>query len=55
MEAQIFHDGKNLIFKKSSKTNQNPTWYYNSITNLKVLNTSPNIMFQKSSYKNRPG
>ncbi len=26
---------KNIIFKKSSKTNQNPSRYYNSITNLK--------------------
>jgi hypothetical protein len=26
---------KNLIFKKSSKRNQNPSRYYNSITNLK--------------------
>jgi hypothetical protein len=26
---------KNIIFRKSSKTNQNPSRYYNSITNLK--------------------
>jgi hypothetical protein len=26
---------KNIIFKKSSKTNQNPSRYYNSTTNLK--------------------
>jgi hypothetical protein len=26
---------KNIIFKKSSKRNQNPSTYYNSITNLK--------------------
>jgi len=26
---------KNIIFKKSSKRNQNPSLYYNSITNLK--------------------
>jgi hypothetical protein len=26
---------KNIIFKKSSKRNQNPSKYYNSITNLK--------------------
>jgi len=26
---------KNIIFKKFSKTNQNPSRYYNSITNLK--------------------
>jgi hypothetical protein len=37
MEAQIFHHAKILlIFKKSSKRNQNPSRYYNSIiTNLK--------------------
>jgi hypothetical protein len=27
--------GKNIIFKKSSKKTQNPSRYYNSITNLK--------------------
>jgi hypothetical protein len=27
--------GKNIIFKKFSKRNQNPSRYYNSITNLK--------------------
>jgi len=26
---------KNIIFKKSSKRNQNPSRYYNSVTNLK--------------------
>jgi hypothetical protein len=26
---------KNIVFKKSSKRNQNPSRYYNSITNLK--------------------
>jgi len=38
METQIFHDAKNIIFKKkkkSSKRNQNPSKYYNSVTNLK--------------------
>jgi len=35
METQIFHHAKNIIFKKSSKINQNPSRYYNSITNLK--------------------
>jgi hypothetical protein len=40
--------------KKTSKRNQNPSRYYNSIANLKVSNTSQNIIFQKSSYKNRP-
>ncbi len=41
----------NIIFKKSSKKNQNLSRYYNSITN---LNTSQNIIFQKPSYRNRP-
>ncbi len=36
METQIFHHAKiYLSFKKSSKRNQNPSRYYNSITNLK--------------------
>jgi len=40
--------------KKSSKRNQNPSRYHNSRTNVKLQNTSQNIIFQKSSYKNRP-
>ncbi len=46
---------KTIIFKKSSKRNQNPSrYYYNSmITNLE-FNTSQNMIFKKSSYKNRP-
>jgi hypothetical protein len=44
-----------LIFKKSSKTNQNPSRYYDSITtNLKVSTQAKTFIFQKSSYKNRP-
>jgi hypothetical protein len=44
---------KNIIFKASSKRIQNPSrYYYNSI--ITNLNTSQNIIFQKSSYKNRP-
>ncbi len=43
---------KNTIFKKSCKWNQNPSRYYNSITN-SSFNTSLNIIFQKSSCKNR--
>jgi hypothetical protein len=35
---------KNLIFKKSCKTNQNPSRYYNSITNLKFQHKT-NIIF----------
>ncbi len=44
---------KYIIFKKSSKGNQNPSRYCNSITNLKIQH-KPNIIFQKSSYKNIP-
>ncbi len=39
---------------QSSKRNQNPSRYYNSITNFKFQRKSQNIIFQKSSYKNRP-
>jgi hypothetical protein len=35
IETQIFHHAKNIIFKKTSERNQNPSRYYNSITNLK--------------------
>ncbi len=36
METQIFHHAKKIIiFKKTSERNQNPSRYYNSITNLK--------------------
>jgi hypothetical protein len=45
---------QNIIFQKSSKRNQNPSRYYNSVTNLKFQPQAKNIIFQKSSYKNRP-
>jgi hypothetical protein len=47
---------KSIIFqKKSSKRNQNPSRHYNFITNLKFHSTqAQNIIFQKSSYRNRP-
>jgi hypothetical protein len=35
MKTQISHHAKIIIFKKSSKRNQNPSRYYNPITNLK--------------------
>ncbi len=36
METQIFHHAKKIIIlKKSSKRNQNPSRFYNSVTNLK--------------------
>jgi hypothetical protein len=47
METQIFSPCQNIIFKKSSKRNQNPSRYYNSITNLKL---QPNPK-QVSSFK----
>jgi len=31
MKTQIFHHAKNIIFKKSSKRNQNPSRYYNTL------------------------
>jgi len=34
-ETQIFDHAKNVKFKESSKGNQSPSRYYNSITNLK--------------------
>jgi hypothetical protein len=45
---------KNIIFKKSSRRNQNPSRYYNSITNLKFQHKPKKTIFQKSLYKNRP-
>ncbi len=47
---------KNIIFKKSSQRNQNPSKiYYNSIiTNLKFQHKPKYIIFQKSLDKNRP-
>jgi len=54
METQIFHHAKIKILKKSPKRNQNPSRYYNSIIILKFQHKPKNIIFQKSSYKNRP-
>jgi len=44
---------KDIIFKKSAKRNQNPSRYYNSITDLKFQPRAKIIIFPKSSYKNR--
>ncbi len=52
-KLKYFHHVHIKICKNSSKRNQNPSRYYNSRTNFK-FNTSRNIIFQKSSYKNRP-
>ncbi len=44
-----------IIFKKNSlKETQNPSRYYNSVTNLKCQHKPKTSSFQKSSYKNRP-
>ncbi len=54
METQTFQHAKTYSSKNPLKKNQNPSTYNNSIiTNLK-FNTSQNIIFQRSSYKNRP-
>jgi hypothetical protein len=45
---------KNIIFQKSSKRNQNPSRYYNSITIFKFPTQTKILSFKKSSYKNRP-
>jgi hypothetical protein len=43
---------KDIIFKNSSKRNQNPSRYHNSITKSQVSTQAKNIIFQKSSYQN---
>jgi hypothetical protein len=54
-ETQIFHHVKIcLSFKKSSKRNQYPSRYCSSITNPRFEQKPKHIIFQKSSYKNRP-
>jgi hypothetical protein len=46
---------RNIIFKKkSSKRNQNPSRYHNPLQPISSSNRSQNIIFQKSSYKNKP-
>jgi len=45
---------QNCNLQKSSKRNQNPSRYYNSITNLKFEHKPKISSFKKSSYKNRP-
>ncbi len=61
METQIFHSAKNIIFQKSSKRNQNPSRYYNSITNLEFQHKAKYHLFiylfiylfiKKTSFKN---
>ncbi len=45
---------KHIVFKKSSKRNQNPSRYYNSITNLKFQHKPKKSSFKNSYIKNRP-
>jgi hypothetical protein len=45
---------KHNLQKKFSKRNQNPSRYYNSRTSLKFQHKPKYIIFQTSSYKNRP-
>ncbi len=52
MKTQIFHQAKNLIFKNSSKRNQNPSRYYNFVTNFKFQH-KPKCLLSKI-HKNRP-
>jgi hypothetical protein len=59
METQIFSPcKKNIIFKKkqSSQRNQNPSRYYNSLTNLSSFNISQKYPSFKNPHikKNRP-
>jgi hypothetical protein len=44
---------KNIIFKISSKRNQNPSRYYNFVTNLKFEHKPKNTILKKSSYKEK--
>jgi hypothetical protein len=52
MKTQIFSPCKNyIIFKKSSKRNQNPSRYYNSITNLKFQHKPRYLLFKNPHIK----
>jgi hypothetical protein len=52
MKTQIFHHAKIYNLQNNPlKRNQNLSRHYNSNSR---FNTSQNIIFQKSSYKNRP-
>jgi hypothetical protein len=42
MEIQIFHHAKIYSSKKSSKGNQNPSRYHNSMTNFKFQHKPKN-------------
>jgi hypothetical protein len=54
METQNISPCKNIIFKQSSKRNQNPLRYYNSIIDLKFQH-KPNYHLSKILIlKNRP-
>ncbi len=55
MKTQISHHAKNISFKTSSKRNQNPSSYYNSITNLRFQHKPkyhlPKIFIEKQTYQ----
>jgi hypothetical protein len=53
MRILLFHQEKIECLKKSSKRNRNPSRRHNSRL-ISSFNTSQNIIFEKSSYKNRP-
>ncbi len=51
METQIFHHAKIQSSKKSSKRNQNPSRYYNSMTNIKFQPQAKISSFKKFHIK----
>ncbi len=53
METQIFHHAKIQSSKNPLKKNQNPSKYYDPITNLKFQH-KPKYHLQKSLYQNKP-
>jgi len=52
--SKYFTMQKYNLQKIPSERNQNASTYYDSRTQISSFNTSQNIIFQKSSYKNRP-
>ncbi len=45
---------KNITLKRCSKRNQNPSRYYNSVTNLKFQTQAKRSSSKNPQYKNRP-
>jgi hypothetical protein len=54
MKTQIFHHAKIQSSKNPLKQNQNPSRYYNSITNLKFQHKPKYIIFQNPLIKIDP-